>query len=155
MVCSSILVMNYHTLVALVTISSAVASLTACGPAPKPASPTEPQGSTAAETKTLSPLSVTNWGPTETKIGTPFNVQPSGQSAMWVAFRGNFIPSSNNYIRFADLKVTNFMQQPEAVTFAVPEQGFATAGDKRITIFEAETGRTIDVGVFKVLPSNQ
>jgi hypothetical protein len=132
-----------------------VTHLSGCGPSPKPASQVKDQSSNASERKTGSPISVTNWGPTETKIGTPFNVQPSGQSAMWVAFSGQLNPSPDNFVLFGDVRVTNLMHQTGAATFAVPEDAFATAGDKRITIFEAETGRTIDVGVFKVLPTNQ
>jgi hypothetical protein len=83
----------------------------------------------------------------------PFNVQPNGQSAMWISVSG-LARSPSNYVKFGSTKIAELNNEPFGVTFVVPAESYESPGDKRITIFEAETGRTIDVGTFKVLPAN-
>ncbi len=94
-----------------------------------------------------------DWGPKSTKVGKVLNVRPNDASAIWVAIEGLAL-SERNCVHFGHLKITELMQYPTHITFAVPENGFTTHGDKQITSIEAQTGRTIDVGVFKVLPAN-
>jgi len=115
--------------------------------------PGRDQAETASAATAPSDVSaVAGWGPQSTKAGKAFNVQPDGESAMWIRVQG-LSSDRGNYIQFGEVKITRLLQKPDLVTFAVPASAYATAGDQKIRLFEAATGRWIDVGVFKVLPA--
>jgi peptidoglycan/LPS O-acetylase OafA/YrhL len=90
----------------------------------------------ASERLNVSPISpldttITSFGPTETKAGHGFNVQPSGASAIWVKF--DKPPPQGTRIVFDGRPLDTTLGQDSA-TAAVPNALFASAGDKPVLL---------------------
>jgi hypothetical protein len=81
----------------------------------------------------ITPLGTTivGFGPTETRAGQGFNVQPSGVSAIWVKFDNQ--PPRGTQIVF-DGEPLETTLSPNLATAAVPNALFAAAGDKPVVL---------------------
>lgn len=125
-----------------------------CGPAPQPvpkkgsATPSP----TAAAQSADAAITVGDWGPRQTFLSQGFNVQPNGDSAMFVQVKGLRV-DPKNYITFGGLRISGLTQTTNLVTFAVPKSIYSTVGDKSIVLHEASSGRSVNVGIFKVQPA--
>jgi len=125
-----------------------------CGPAPQPvpkkgsATPSP----TAAAQSADAAITVGDWGPRQTSLSQGFNVQPNGDSAMFVQVKGLRV-DPKNYITFGGLRISGLTQTTNLVTFAVPKSIYSTVGDKSIVLHEASSGRSVNVGIFKVQSS--
>jgi hypothetical protein len=90
----------------------------------------------ASERLSISPISplgtaIISFGPTQTKAGQGFNVQPSGESAIWVKF--DKPPPRGTRIVFDGQPLDTMLGQDSA-TAAVPNALFASAGDKPVLL---------------------
>ncbi len=90
----------------------------------------------ASERLSISPISPLgtasiSFGPTQTKAGQGFNVQPSGESAIWVKF--DKPPPRGTRIVFDGQPLDTMLGQDSA-TAAVPNALFASAGDKPVLL---------------------
>lgn len=101
---------------------------------------------------TASIVTVGEWGPKATEAGNPFNTQPDGRSAMWTSTKG-IAPHADNYVEFGGVKITEIAYHPDHISFAVPSSAFATPGERKVSFFDAESGQSLEIGVFKVLPA--
>jgi hypothetical protein len=70
--------------ISLLTMVASIFVISACKE--KAPSTSEPVENKAQQD--LKEVKVENWGPQETPEGTKFNIQPNGQSAMWVKVKG-------------------------------------------------------------------
>ena len=99
----------------------------------------------------LKEVKVENWGPQETPEGTKFNIQPNGQSAMWVKVKGvSRHPKTHVTFGGKEISGTDLAVQDEAVTFIVRDELIQKSGSYKVAIIEGDTGRKIEVGDFKV-----
>lgn len=127
-------------------IGAAVAALllAACSdraPAPK---------AVASKQEVTQALTVSGWGPTETRRGEAVNKQPDGASAIWIGVAG-VVADPATKVWFGDQHASPATVSPEVVTAAVPKAVIDTAGDYPVVI-EEPSGRRTRVGTFKVLP---
>jgi hypothetical protein len=99
----------------------------------------------------LSEIKVGNWGPQETIAGTPFNVQPTGKSAVWIQVTGLNI-SGGMQVLFGDKQLEDVSASDQIVTGAVPNALIEQPGDRSIVLIEGATNRKVTVGTFRVLP---
>jgi hypothetical protein len=103
------------------------------------------------ETKTTSAVKVENWGPRETTEGTKFNIQPNGQSAVWVTVKGvSRHPKTHVTFGGKEISGTDLAVQDEVVTFIVRDELIQKSGSYEVAIIEGDTGRKILVGEFIV-----
>ena len=78
------------------------------------------------------------YGPTEAKAGGSFNVQPSGESAIWVAFDKK--PPVGTSILFDGQRLQTQIG-PSAATASVPDGLFAQSGDKIVLLEHLQPGQ--------------
>jgi hypothetical protein len=103
------------------------------------------------ETKITHDVKVENWGPRETLAGTRFNIQPNGQSAVWVTVKGvSRHPKTHVIFGGEEISGTDLAVQDEAVTFLVRDELIQKSGLYEVAIFEGDTGRKILIGNFEV-----
>jgi hypothetical protein len=113
----------------------------------KEASPV-PETSQAAEAN----LQITKWGPQSTKVGQGFNVQPSGESALW--FEAPAIGGLHTYeVWFGDTKLENVsIVQNKGGSALVPSKLLAQAGKYPVYIIAKPAGTKYEVGTLEILP---
>jgi hypothetical protein len=73
------------------------------------------------------------FGPAEVMAGQPFNVQPSGQSAMWLALSSTANEKSS--IVFRDVKLKTAVSR-NILTAIVPDELFAQPGDANFYVLD-------------------
>ena len=97
------------------------------------------------------PRDVENWGPRETPAGKRFNVQPNGQSAIWVKVKA-ISKHPKTHILFDKVEISgrDLSVQYIGVTFVVRDVLIRKTGLFKIAIIEGDTGRKIVVGEFQV-----
>jgi peptidoglycan/LPS O-acetylase OafA/YrhL len=76
-------------------------------------------------------VQITAYGPTQTAAGVGFNVQPSGQSAMWLAVSA--LPPDGTAILFDGRRLSTQLTS-KTVSAIVPNDLFAKAGDKHVVL---------------------
>jgi hypothetical protein len=92
--------------------------------------------SMASERISITPITplhttIVSYGPTETRAGQGFNVQPSGVSAIWVKFDN---PPPRGTLIVFDGEPLDTTLSPNLATAAVPNALFARAGDKPVLL---------------------
>jgi len=100
-------------------------------------------------------IKVLKWGPQSTLAGMPFNVQPSGHSAIWIASTGAFHPETIEGW-FGNKKVTGFWLAPGhggGGGMAVSKEQLAVPGKYPVYLKHTPTNTRIDLGTFEVLPN--
>jgi hypothetical protein len=96
---------------------------------------------------------IESWGPKETVQGKGFNVQPSGNSAMWIKATG--LSDARGY----KIKIGEFEAQPakrtaSGVGAVVPDALLKSLGSHRVVLIDDATGGEIFVGTFEVSPAD-
>jgi hypothetical protein len=98
-----------------------------------------------------SEVKVENWGPRETTEGTKFNIQPNGQSAVWVTVKGvSRHPKTHVIFGGGEISGTDLAVQDEVVTFLVRDEIISKSGSYEVAIIEGDNVRKILVGEFQV-----
>jgi hypothetical protein len=133
--------------ISLLTMVASIFVISACKEkAPSTSEPVENQAQ-----QDLKEVKVENWGPQETPEGTKFNIQPNGQSAMWVKVKGvSRHPKTHVTFGGKEISGADVAVQDEAVTFLVRDEIISKSGSYEVAIIEGDTGRKIEVGDFKV-----
>jgi hypothetical protein len=90
-----------------------------------------------------------NWGPRSTNAGNPFNVQPSGLSAMYFVVHD---PPPHAAVLWQGKALPGVAVDTKAglITVTVPGKCFAVPGEYEIVIKDLETGATSQVVQFQV-----
>lgn len=84
-------------------------------------------------------LTVLNFGPSPINAGKPFNVQPSGKSAIWVKLT-NAAPSSYAFLFINGIPIDAAVKG-DLVTATVPNNAYANSGNYPMKIlFRKKTG---------------
>lgn len=80
---------------------------------------------------TALPTRITSYGPTHTRVGEGFNVQPSGDCGIWVAFDRK--PPFGTHL-LIDGRPLETQIRSDSVTAAVPRAVFSVPGDKVVAL---------------------
>ena len=83
-------------------------------------------------------MEIVNFGPNEVSAGKPFNVQPTGESAMWIKASRPVGPDSKIVIGETRLPT---VISGDVLTAVVPVPLYSEAGQKHLTIEELRDGR--------------
>ena len=94
-------------------------------------------------------LAIVRWGPRSTRVGEPFNVQPSGNSALWL---GTTNASSTTKVIFGDTTLSTTFGGKRVLSATVPIEELQTAGEIELFLRDAATGRVSDSVRFLVEP---
>ena len=86
-------------------------------------------------------------GPSNTKAGQAFNVQPDGSAAMW-AITNN--ATENTLIMWGDRKLVTALKSGKIVTALVPKELYSRPGQYRIYLMDSKTGAKSNSLVFTV-----
>jgi len=99
-------------------------------------------------------IKVLKWGPQSTLAGMPFNVQPSGHSAIWIASTGAFHPESIEGW-FGNRKVTGLSIVPGHGEggMTLGKEQLAVPGKYPVYLKHIPTNTRFDLGTFEVLPT--
>ena len=85
-------------------------------------------------------LTITQFGPDNTKVGTPFNVQPNGDSAIWI--KTDIVLESNAVISIDGIPLKSTVVG-NLITAAIPPEVFGKLGTHSIAISENKGGATV------------
>jgi len=97
---------------------------------------------------------IENWGPKQTVQGKGFNVQPSGESAMWIKVAD--LPDARRYkVRIGVFEAQPAKRIASGVGVAVPDALLKSVGDHQVVLVDDATGGEIVVGTFEVLSADQ
>lgn len=86
-------------------------------------------------------------GPSKTKVGQVFNVQPDGSAAMWAITEN---ATENTVIMWGDKKLITALKSSKVVTAVVPKELYAKAGEYQIFLMDTKTGAKSNSLVFTV-----
>jgi hypothetical protein len=92
-----------------------------------------------------------DWGPKDTRLGEPFNIQPDKSSAIWISVTG-VKEHPETTVTWAGTALENVFVGPKLVTAAVPASLLQKAGQFDIAIQEGNGGRKLTVGTFTINP---
>lgn len=97
---------------------------------------------------------VESWGPKQTVEGKGFNIQPGGESAMWIKATG--LPDGRAYkVKIGDFEAQPVRRTASGVGTAVPAALLTSVGSHRVMLLDDATGAETLVGTFEVLPANR
>jgi hypothetical protein len=95
-------------------------------------------------------IEVTQWGPQETRVGKPINVQPDGSNTgLWfevIGYSGN-----GGEITFNGKPTLETTFSDKLITTAIPISYLSKVGNYEIAFKDAGSGKIISIGTFKVL----
>ncbi|HJV66869.1 MAG TPA: hypothetical protein VJ550_14125 [Geomonas sp.] len=94
--------------------------------------------SAPAPQQTQQQLALLDFGPKTITVGTDFNVQPNGQSALW-AKAENVTPSTVIVLNGEQMK-SNPKQDGKMITCLVPKQSYTTPGTYPIYLIDTKSG---------------
>lgn len=95
-------------------------------------------------------LKIESFGPTKTKAGQGFNIQPQGNSAIWIKTVG--LRNDSVVAVWGDTKLDAFVHlEKQLVTVSIPEKLFSTPGNYEIYLIDFENNIRSNKVVFKVL----
>lgn len=89
-------------------------------------------GADEAAAATPATLGIVDWGPRQTRAGTPFNLQQDGQAAIWILV-DQPLDGRGTTVRFNDTLLDGDVSGT-LVTAVVPAALYATAGGYRIQV---------------------
>lgn len=95
-------------------------------------------------------LVVTNWGPRLTELGKPFNVQPSGKSALWIEIVG-LCNLSDTKVFFGGRPMEDICIHDFGVNAAIPTSYLTDIGAKDVVIEIHHLDKVIFVGEFSIV----
>jgi hypothetical protein len=94
------------------------------------------------------PLILEEFGPTRTKAGQPFNVQPGGESALWLKTEN---ATETTIVIWAWTRLKTTYVDPTLLTaLVVPRELYSRAGQYQIYLLDPKTDRTSNVLSFTV-----
>lgn len=101
-------------------------------------------------------LIVKTWGPKGTLVGTLFNKQKNGVSALWFQMDGEIKSGTKLELWFGDNKLTDklVLNSKLVGTAYVSQELIEKAGDYPLYLVEASSKKRFDIGVFKVTPAS-
>ena len=92
------------------------------------------------------PRDVENWGPRETPAGKRFNVQPNGQSAIWVKVKAiSKHPKTHILLDEVEISGQDLSIAENGLSFFVRDALNRKTGLSKIAIIESDTDRKIIV----------
>ena len=103
-------------------------------------------------------MKVVQWAPHSTVVGKGFNIQPKGDSVMWVEATGVNIIGANTYeIWFGDTKLGAVMISPNkggstSMSASLPTKLLSQPGKHPAYIISSSAGPKYELGTFEVLP---
>lgn len=118
--------MSTKALITFAMVFGFAVALSGCGHGDESPAPNATNATTQTAGTVKESLKITSWGPQQTKAGEPFNVQPSGNSALWIHV--------NQPLNGGDVTIDfnghplNAAVQGELVTASVPSTLYAAAG---------------------------
>jgi hypothetical protein len=83
------------------------------------------------------PLVLTEIGPSKTKVGQGFNIQPDGGSAMWA---GASNATKTTVIVWGEKQLDTTFQNPKLLTAGVPKDFYSKPGQNQIYLLDTKTG---------------
>ncbi|MHB8138585.1 MAG: hypothetical protein ACYDGO_09400 [Smithellaceae bacterium] len=84
------------------------------------------------------PLIIKDGGPLKTKANTVFNIQPDGNSAMWLDVEN---ASEATHVMFGSKEIKPDFNSSKKLTFMVPRELYSIAGKYEIYIFNPPQGK--------------
>lgn len=97
----------------------------------------------------VSALKVVQWGPKSTKAGTPFNVQPDGNSGIFVELSGD-VPLTKFEGTIGGKPLSGVVASGKVVTATILTEYLATPGNYPIELVVPAANARIAVGAFVV-----
>ncbi|MGO9613940.1 MAG: hypothetical protein ACLPX5_13015 [Dissulfurispiraceae bacterium] len=96
--------------------------------------------------KTAPPLILKDFGPTKTRAGEGFNIQPNGSSAMWVKADN---VTETTVIVWGENHLRSF-KEPYGISTLIPKELYAKPGKYQIYLLDTETGAKSNSVFFNV-----
>lgn len=96
--------------------------------------------------KAEKPIVIKDFGPTKTKAGQVFNVQPNGESAIWVAAENATLTTA---IVWGERRLGT-TKEPYGASALVPKDLYAKPGQYQIYLLDTKTGAKSNRMVFTV-----
>ena len=93
------------------------------------------------------PLILKEIGPTKTKAGVGFNIQPEGGSAMWAIVVNK---TDSTVIVWDNRKLPTFQHAAGIITAPIPEEFYAHPGQHEVFVLDVETGLKSNSIIFTV-----
>ena len=97
--------------------------------------------------KSQPPLMLKEIGPTKTKAGVEFNVQPGGGSAMWAVVVNK---TDSTVIVWDNKKLPTFQHAAGIITAPIPEENYAHPGQHEVFVLDTKTGVKSNSIIFTV-----
>jgi hypothetical protein len=93
---------------------------------------------------------ITRWGPHATEAKKPFNIQPSGQSAIWFEMKGEVQPAAMEAF-FGETKASGLaIRSDHGGALLVADELLAKAGKYPVYLMHPKSQTRIDIGTFEV-----
>lgn len=137
-----------RTLALMAALATAMLGCTEQGTPPAATDPAA-TATTAAPAAKVSDLKVVQWGPKNTSPGVAFNVQPDGNSGMFVEFDGP-LPATKFEGTLGGKPLQGVVASGNVVTATVPADYVAAAGRLPLELFVPSENARISVGEFVV-----
>lgn len=93
------------------------------------------------------PLILKEIGPTKTKAGVGFNMQPDGGSAMWATVVNR---TDSTVIVWDNRKLPTFQHTAGIITSPIPEEFYAHPGQHEVFVLDVKTGVKSNSIIFTV-----
>ena len=93
------------------------------------------------------PLILKEIGPTKTKAGVGFNIQPEGGSAMWAIVVNR---TDSVVIVWDNRKLPTFQHAAGIITSPIPEEFYARPGQHEVFVLDVATGMKSNSIIFTV-----
>ncbi len=95
------------------------------------------------------------WYPQNTTVGTVFNTQLNGVSALWFIMDGQIKPGTKLELWFGDSKLSDSIVFDEKLhgTSYVPTALLEKVGDYPLYLVHAPSKKRFDIGIFKISPA--
>lgn len=97
--------------------------------------------------KGAEPLVLKEIGPTKTKAGQEFNVQPNGESAIWAKTEN---ATQTTVIVWVETRLKGHVRVPDLATGVVPKELYSKPGKFQIYLLDTKTGAKSNQLIFTV-----
>ena len=96
-------------------------------------------------------LNVIGWGPQETVVGTTFNKQSNGLSAIWFRMEGKYKLNTQLELWMGDTKLKEFIFGPDLLGSSfVPNELLNKVGEVPLYLIHGSSKKRFDIGLFRV-----
>jgi len=94
-----------------------------------------------------------DWSPKEITLGTSFNKQPNGESALGFKLIGEAKPGTKIELWFDNAKLSDFvLNEKMIIASTIPNLLLSHVGEYPIYLIDTVTKKRFDIGVFSVKP---